>query len=70
MISPGSLSAFSSTGAASPLRGTQASDPAGPAQRVRAQSASPAATIQAQPKSLPGNPDKPLPRGSLLNLQV
>ena len=73
MISLGSLSAFSSGSASSAAGSAQASaasSAAGGVQRVRAQSANPQPTAQALPKTLPNNSDKPLPRGSLLNLQV
>ena len=70
MISPGSLSAFSAAGGTSPPAGARASAAAATVQRVRAQSPSPAPAMQASPKAQPGTPDKPLPRGSLLNLQV
>ncbi len=73
MISLGSLSAFSAGGATSALGRAQASGATAAASgvnRVRAQSANPATPNQALPKTLPSAPGKPLPRGSLLNLQV
>jgi hypothetical protein len=71
MISPGSLSAFSAGSAASPLSRTPTAGSASGVQRVRTQAASPTGTTQqGSPQALPSNPDKKLPRGSLLNLQV
>ena len=71
MISLGSLSAFSAGGATAPLSRPQSSSAATADRpvRVRAQSASPPGMLQASPQ-LAAPPDKKLPRGSLLNLQV
>ncbi len=73
MISPISLAAFSTGGATSPLGKSSASTAIGSAggvQRVRTQTASQSGTTQTPLKALPSTPDKTLPRGSLLNLQV
>jgi hypothetical protein len=72
MISLASLSAFSAGGATASVARPQASSSAGAAGPVlaRAQSAAPSATGQAASPSLLAPPDKKLPRGSLLNLQV
>ena len=69
MISLGSFSAFSASGATAPLAGARPGA-AGAVERVRTQSASPSTTPQGSPQALPAPTDKKLPRGSLLNLQV
>ncbi len=73
MISPISLAAFSASAATSPLARSSASSATGSTsgvQRTRVQAASPSGTTQTPPKALPSTPDRTLPRGSLLNLQV
>lgn len=73
MISPGSLSAFNAGAAASGPTRAPASASAGPpgtVRRARVQASGAAGTVQPAPKPPQVSPDKPLPRGSLLNLRV
>lgn len=73
MISPRSLSAFSTAGTAAPLK--RPIDPlsagsAGGSSRVRARALPPAGGAQASAPRASAEPDRMLPRGSLLNLEV
>ncbi len=75
MISLDSLAAFSANPATTPAttkvgQARTSAGLAGGVQRARGQAAGPSGSAQTQPRPLPSTPDKPLPRGSLLNLQV